>query len=562
MSDNKSKSEGEKLNAEVISVYPDKVRISVEKLEDFKIAGESLKVGSYVRISDNENSVLIAIIENFSIEVTDAGSRKYIIEANPLGVISGDKFTRGGDSIAIPPKKVEPAREEEIKKIYEQSITTEDSFTFCMLSSNHNIKVPVNGNKFFNKHIAIVGSTGSGKSHTLTTILQKAVATKSGDFALNNTHVIIFDIHSEYKSAFPNSNLIDISNLILPYWTLNSDELQELFLDTDANDHNQRFIFKEAIVNNRKSNFSGSDDEKAKIHFDSPLYFDINEVLKFAIDKNTELVETGETYASGAKKGQEKTTQGSLYGKLTNFVNRLENKLNDKRLNFLLGEAAKRISFQDAISNILGYQKSNPSNVTVIDLSGVPFEVLSITVSLISRILFEYGYIYKRLRTEKNPMEKVNNDIPILLVYEEAHKYVPTSDLAKYRASKTSIERIAKEGRKYGVSLLLASQRPSEISETIFSQCNNFIAMRLTNPNDQNYVKRLLPDTLGSLINKLPTLRAGEGLLIGESIVLPSIIQMEECKLPPSSNDIPYWELWKDEWKDLNFDALKDEWYK
>ena len=562
MSDNKSKSEGEKLNAEVISVYPDKVRISVEKLEDFKIAGESLKVGSYVRISDNENSVLIAIIENFSIEVTDAGSRKYIIEANPLGVISGDKFTRGGDSIAIPPKKVEPAREEEIKKIYEQSITTEDSFTFCMLSSNHNIKVPVNGNKFFNKHIAIVGSTGSGKSHTLTTILQKAVATKSGDFALNNTHVIIFDIHSEYKSAFPNSNLIDISNLILPYWTLNSDELQELFLDTDANDHNQRFIFKEAIVNNRKSNFSGSDDEKAKIHFDSPLYFDINEVLKFAIDKNTELVETGETYASGAKKGQEKTTQGSLYGKLTNFVNRLENKLNDKRLNFLLGEAAKRISFQDAISNILGYQKSNPSNVTVIDLSGVPFEVLSITVSLISRILFEYGYIYKRLRTEKNPMEKVNNDIPILLVYEEAHKYVPSSDLAKYRASKTSIERIAKEGRKYGVSLLLASQRPSEISETIFSQCNNFIAMRLTNPNDQNYVKRLLPDTLGSLINKLPTLRAGEGLLIGESIVLPSIIQMEECKLPPSSNDIPYWELWKDEWKDLDFNELKDEWYK
>lgn len=562
MSQNNSKNEEEKLNAEVISVYPDKVRISVEKLEDFKIAGESLKVGSYVRISDNENSVLIAIIENFSIEVTDKGSRKYIIEANPLGVISGDKFTRGGDSIAIPPKKVEPAREEEIKKIYEQSITPEDNFTFCMLSSNHNIKVPVNGNKFFNKHIAIVGSTGSGKSHTLTIILQKAVATKSGDFALNNTHVIIFDIHSEYKSAFPESNLIDISNLTLPYWMLNSDELQELFLDTDANDHNQRFIFKEAVVNNRKSNFSGSDDEKAKIHFDSPLFFDIDEVLKFAVDKNTEIVETGETYASGAKKGQAKTTQGSLYGKLTNFVNRLENKLNDKRLEFLLGNAAKKVSFQDALSNILGYRKTNPSNVTIIDLSGIPFEVLSITVSLISRILFEYGYIYKRLRTEKNPQEKVNNDIPILLVYEEAHKYVPTSDLAKYRASKTSIERIAKEGRKYGVSLLLASQRPSEISETIFSQCNNFIAMRLTNPNDQNYVKRLLPDTLGSLINKLPTLRAGEGLLIGESIILPSIIQMEKCKLPPSSNDIPYWELWKHEWKDLDFDELKREWYK
>ena len=156
----------------------------------------------------------------------------------------------------------------------------------------------------------------------------------------------------------------------------------------------------------------------------------------------------------------------------------------------------------------------------------------------------------------------MNNDIPLLLVYEEAHKYVPSSDLAKYRASKSSIERIAKEGRKYGVTLLLASQRPSEISETIFSQCNNFVAMRLTNPNDQNYVKKLLPDTLGSLIDTMPSLKAGEALLIGESIILPSIVQIDECKMPPSSNDIPYWELWKEEWKDLDFDAIKKEWYK
>ena len=139
---------------------------------------------------------------------------------------------------------------------------------------------------------------------------------------------------------------------------------------------------------------------------------------------------------------------------------------------------------------------------------------------------------------------------------------MPTSDLAKYRASKQSIERIAKEGRKYGVTLLLASQRPSEISETIFSQCNNFIAMRLTNPNDQNYVKKLLPDTLGNLIDKMPSLKAGEALLIGESVILPSIVQIDECKTPPSSNDIPYLEVWKEKWKELNFESLKNEWYK
>lgn len=552
----------EKLNAEVVSVYPDRVKISVDKLEDFKIADESLKVGSYLRISDNENAVLIAIIENFSIEVSEDGNRKYVIEANPLGILKDDEFIRGGDSIAIPPKKVEPATVEEIKKIYEQSISKEDSFIFSSLSSNHSIRIPVNGNKFFNKHIAIVGSTGSGKSHTLSTIIQKAVAEKNGDFELNNSHVIIFDIHSEYKSAFPEANLIDTKNLVLPYWMLNSDELQELFLDTDSNDHNQRYIFKESVVNERKANFSGSDVEKSKIHFDSPLYFDIAKVLEYALEKNTEIVDTGEVYASGAKKGQPKTTQGSLHGKLTNFVNRLENKVHDMRLDFLLGDKAKEITFEETLEQLIGYRKDSNSNVTVIDLSGVPFEVLSITVSLISRILFEYGYFYKRLRSVKNPEEKINNDIPLLLVYEEAHKYVPTSDLLKYRASKNSIERIAKEGRKYGVTILLASQRPSEISETIFSQCNNFIAMRLTNPNDQNYVKKLLPDTLGNLIDTMPSLKAGEGLLIGESIILPSIVQIDECKTPPSSNDIPYWALWKDEWKGLNMDEIKKEWYK
>ena len=555
----------DKLNAEVIAVFPNKVKIKVDKLEDFRIANESLRVGSYLKIYGNDNAILMAIIENFSIDVSEKNNeavRTHIIEASPLGIIKNGKFTRGGDDLTIPPKKVEPATEEEIKKIYIESVDEKEQFTFCSLSSNSNIRIPVNGNKFFNKHIAIVGSTGSGKSHTLSTIIQTAVNSKSGDFSLNNSHVIIFDIHSEYKSAFPNANFIDIKNLTLPYWMLNSEELEEFFIDTEANDHNQRYIFKESVVAERKSNFVGSEEEKSKIHFDSPLFFDINNILKYAIDKNTELIGTGEEYVSGAKKGQEKTTQGSLFGKLTNFVNRLENKINDKRLDFLIGEKSKKISFQETIKQLIGFNETSKSNVTVIDLSGVPFEVLSITVSLISRIVFEYGYIYKRLRNNINPNEKINNDVPILLVYEEAHKYVPNSDLVKYRSSKKSIERIAKEGRKYGVTLLLASQRPSEISETIFSQCNNFIAMRLTNPVDQGYVKKLLPDSLGSLIEKMPSLKQGEALLIGESVILPSIVQIDRCKNEPSSNDIPYWELWKEEWKDMDIDKIKEEWYK
>ena len=557
----------EKINAEVIAVFPNKVKIKVDKLEDFRIADESLRVGSYLKIYGNDNAILMAIIENFSIDVTEKdgeGIRTHIIEASPLGIIKDNKFTRGGDDLTIPPKKVEPATEEEIKKIYAESVEEKDQFTFSSLSSNPNVRIPVNGNKFFNKHIAIVGSTGSGKSHTLSTIIQTAVNSKNGDFNLNNSHVIIFDIHSEYKSAFPNANFIDIKNLVLPYWMLNSEELEEFFIDTEANDHNQRYVFKESIVSDRRNHFKGSAEEKNKIHFDSPLYFDINNVLKFAQEKNSEWIDTGEVYASSNKEkgGQPKLTQGSLHGKLINFVNRLENKINDKRLDFLIGEKSKKITFQETIKQLIGYDEKSKSNVTVIDLSGVPFEVLSITVSLISRIIFEYGYIYKRLRTNINPEEKINNDIPILLVYEEAHKYVPNSDLVKYRSSKKSIERIAKEGRKYGVTLLLASQRPSEISETIFSQCNNFIAMRLTNPVDQGYVKKLLPDTLGTLIEKMPSLKQGEALLIGESVILPSIVQIDRCKPEPSSNDIPYWELWKEEWKDMDIEKIKEEWYK
>ncbi|WP_277014369.1 ATP-binding protein [Flavobacterium lindanitolerans] len=552
------------VNAQVVSVYPDKIKIIVDDLEDFKVAEESLKVGSYLKIEDNENATLIAVIENFQITVTDSGERTHLIEAFPLGILRGNTFERGGDSLAIPPKEVKPATIEEIRKIYETSIKTEDAFCFSTLSTNPSVKVPVNGNKFFNKHIAVVGSTGSGKSHTLSTLIQKAISEKSGDFSLNNSHIIIFDIHSEYSTAFPDANYIDTSNLVLPYWLLNSEELEEFFLDTEANDHNQRYIFKESVVNNRKDNFTGSEQDKAKIHYDSPLFFDIAEVLKFAQFKNTEMVDTGEVYAASNKEkgGQPKLSQGSLHSKLTNFVNRLENKVNDTRLEFLLGENAKNISFEETLENLISYKSGKQSNVTIIDLSGVPFEVLSITVSLISRLIFEYGYYYKRLRCKKDKSERINNDVPILLVYEEAHKYVPNIDLSKYRSSKKSIERIAKEGRKYGVTLLLASQRPSEISETIFSQCNNFISMRLTNPVDQNYVKKLLPDTLGSLIDKMTSFKQGEALIVGESIVLPSIVQIDRCSPEPSSNDIPYWILWKEEWKNLDIQALKDEWNK
>ena len=539
-----------KLSAEVIAVFPDKVRISVDSIEDFSIAENQLRVGSYLRIADNDNSVVIAVIENFTIEVgttsTGDASRKYILEANPLGIIRNGRFERGSDTLAIPPKKVEPAKIEEIQQIFEEALPAQKKFSFAKLASDHTICVPVDGDKFFNKHIAIVGSTGSGKSHTVAKIIQQAASGKAGGYVgMNNSHVVMFDIHAEYKAAFPDAKHIDITNLRLPYWLLNSDELQELFIDTEANDHNQRNLFKEAVVKSKKEHFRGDDVAKEKIHFDSPLLFEINDILELARYKNT-------TERDG-------TRQGPLVGKLSNFISRFENKLADKRLDFLLGDESRDTSFEDVLKSLIGYGESK-TNITIIDLSGVPFDVLSITVSLISRILFEYGYYYKRLRIAENNNENEANDVPLLLVYEEAHKYAPNNDAAKYRASRESIERIAKEGRKYGITLLLASQRPSEISETIFSQCSNFLALRLTNPSDQNYVKRLLPDTMGNLVDRMPSLRAGESLLIGDAVVLPSVVQIDMCDPTPASSDIPYWQLWQEPWHDLDFEAIKRMW--
>ena len=592
--------EQEKLNAEVIAVFPNKVKISVDNLEDFQLAEEKLKVGSYLRIADNDNAVLIAIIENFQIEVSrgvdDTPDRKYILEANPLGIIRNGVFERGGDTIAIPPKKVEPAKTEEIQKIYKESLKDQDKFTFATLSSNTEIDVPVDGNKFFNKHISIIGSTGSGKSHTVATIIQKAIKEKSGEFSLNNSHVIIFDIHSEYKAAFPTANTIDIDNLKLPYWLLNSEELEEILLDTGERDnYNQSSVFRSLVTANKKK----YNPQITKIYYDTPVYFDINEIVysiknfknetenakcpgRYMLDDGTYTLKEGKTdetsgialsndertlkyfekeYKFFPTKQQSITKGDYADGTLDKFAVRLESKVLDNRLNFLFGEESKKTTFIETLENLMGYCKDRKNNVTVIDLSGVPFEVLSITVSLISRLIFEYGYYYKRLRCKLDPKETINNDAPILLVYEEAHKYVPNSELTKFRSSQKAIERIAKEGRKYGVTLLLASQRPSEISETIFSQCNNFIAMRLTNPNDQLYVKRLLPDTLGNLIDKIPSLPAGNALLIGESIILPSLVHINECELPPSSSDIPYFDLWKQKWKDIKLEEIKNEWY-
>ena len=574
----------EKKLAEVIAVYPNRVRISVDNLDAFKKSRDEqlaeLKVGSYLEISDDKSCKLIAIIENYLIEINEEGKRKYIIEANPLGTIIGDKFTRGGDSLTIPPTSVQPAKHDDIEKIYQTSISDEKKFCFSKLAQDEKINVPVDGDKFFNKHFAIVGSTGSGKSHTVAKILQEAISLKNEGYeGLNNSHIVLFDIHGEYKEAFPTANHIS-SDIKIPYWLFDSDELGDLFIESnESNSHNQISQFRYAVTENKKK--LNPEFDQDKIYFDSPLKFRIDEVIRYIKNINNEVIGRLEgedkpkkndgtlvenridyyfdeevCFCEQSTSKNTKAGAGPYKGDFERFIVRLENTRHNPRLKFLF-EGVEDMSVEDVLQQFLGY-KNLESNITIIDLSGIPFEVLSITVSLISRILFEYGYFYKKLLD----IESKDCETPLVLIYEEAHKYVPKSDLVRYRASKMAIERIAKEGRKYGVTLGIVSQRPSEISETIFSQCNNFIAMRLTNPDDQNYVKRLLPDTLGNLTDSMPSMQSGEALLIGESIIMPSIIKIDECDPKPSSNDIEYLKIWKEQWKDVDFENIVSEWKK
>ena len=184
----------------------------------------------------------------------------------------------------------------------------------------------------------------------------------------------------------------------------------------------------------------------------------------------------------------------------------------------------------------------------------MPFEVINIVVALVSRLIFKFAFERKKIIKNSSC-----NEIPFLLVYEEAHNYIPKSEELKYKSVREAVERIAKEGRKYGVSAMIVSQRPSEISETIFSQCNSFVVMRLTNPVDQNYIKKLIPEDVSSITDNLSGFDKREALILGDAVKIPALIRIHE--LPndqlPKSNYINFIEEWRRDWENIDeFDKI------
>ena len=502
---------------------------------------DKLRVGDYVCIAQGNRDLVIATITNVTGFKSDEDKPKwgFLLECQPIGTLEDKQhFSRGSALLPVPREPAYIVDQEIIAKIFSEN--ADYGFYLGDLSMNKSVKIMLDGNRFFSKHVAVVGSTGSGKSCTVTKILHQVVGIEEDASNLNlgqkkNSHIIIFDIHSEYEAAFSlkddqdfTLNTLSVDKLKLPYWLMNSEELESLFIESnEANSHNQVSQFKKAVILNKQRHNEGLRDV---ITYDTPVYFSITEVCRYIENINREVIgrlkgegkpklanetliddinryfdEVYEFVASSTARAT-KASNGAFFGEFNRFVSRLETRLADRRLDFLLSPTKKDKSeyrsadFDSILSEYLGY--ANRSNVTIIDLSGVPFEVLSITISLISRVIFDFCFHYTKMKHDDDALK----DVPILIVCEEAHNYVPRDASIAYRPSRKSSERIAKEGRKSGLSFMVVSQRPSEVSETIFAQCNNFVALRLTNVNDQNYLKKLLPDNRSSDTAILPNL--------------------------------------------------------
>lgn len=400
----------------------------------------------------------------------------------------------------------------------------------------------LDGNKFFQRHAVIVGGTGSGKSWTVANILDKAANLKS-------VNIVVFDIHGEYTPLkdLANVKLLRIAgpgekpdteqDVFLPYWLLSYEEMAAMLLDrSDTNAPNQSRALFDLILREKLNSVKDAGDKatEANMTVESPVPYKIRSVLDELKRWDVEMV-------AGAR-GEK---QGPLNGKLTRFVQRLESKITDKRLNFLFNDSASLLAYDwlpQLIERLLGFGNSN--GVKIIDFSEVPSDILPLITGLIGRLIF----------TVQQWMDTSDRH-PIAIFCDEAHLYLPVTaaDSMDERGLKC-FERIAKEGRKYGVSLVVISQRPADVSKTILSQCGNFIAMRLTNPEDQNVIRRLFPDNLGDFAEMLPILDVGEGLVVGDASLLPSRVILDKPRIHPNSSTVDFWDKWGEDKKSTTWE--------
>lgn len=413
----------------------------------------------------------------------------------------------------------------------------EDKEHFCVTDASDDDQTYLNLDKLMGRHTAILGTTGSGKSCTVASIVQSILS------SYECPRILFFDIHNEYPSAFgyndkaPNedfknrTNAIPWSEFTLPYWFLDLEEFFGVYhLEPGSN---QKAIIKRLITKQKELEAEKQNVDGVVVSADTPIFFSIDALLDEIIAE---------------KDSQNNATNKKPY---ESIILKLQAVRHDTRYSFLHRKIDSETSIVEYFEFILGLAESE-AYLNILDLSGLPAEVRAVCVGVISRLCFDFKY------WDLDP-----ENIPLNLVLEEAHTYIPEDSDSKFNIAKERVERIAKEGRKYGIGLTVVTQRPSNVSTTVLSQCGTYIALRLTNDLDQNKIKRLLPDTLAGQVDFLPSLRDGEAFVSGDSINLPRKVQFRVPNPMPRSNDVRYHKSWKlGKPESYSLKALVDSWHK
>lgn len=459
-----------------------------------------------------------------------------IISVIPVGTIDASgKFERGTDLLPTVNNDVFAVLPETIDNVYESF--AEGNFSIGELSLIKNQEAKINLDSFLSRHAAILGQTGGGKSWTVASLLQSISK-------FPKSTVVLFDLHNEYKEAFGDyAEYINAGDLEFPYWLMKSDELLGLMVDrAESTAPNQIAKFKELLQAAKEQHPENSALGIPKITIDTPVYFDFKSIIDEFRRLDVEMVQ--------GSKGDKK---GPLNGDFTRLLMRIDSRLNDKRYDLIFNPITYNTSasMEVLFRKILG-EESSPKKIVIVDMSSIPFDVRNSVISLILRCLFDFSYWYKKVN------EKA---YPISVFCDEAHIYFNDRD-ANSEAARLSAERISKEGRKYGISLTVISQRPREVSATILSQCNTFLCLRISNPEDQSYVKSLLPDSIRGIVSMFSNLRRGECILLGDSVIMPTRIKIRKPNPTPNSNDTSFYTEWNLPHDEVLFAPVLDAWRK
>lgn len=436
---------------------------------------------------------------------------------------SGQRFTRGVSHHPVPGAPVLAASEEDLRSIYSRSSNA--NIRVGTLYDNPAQPAFLNIDDLLSKHFAILGASGSGKSCTVALILRNILE------QLPNAHVLLLDPHNEYPTAFgPMAEVINVENLRLPFWLLDSEEAVRVLVrgGTPAERETQALLLRDLIARARRQ-FAGEGAASASITVDTPVPYRLSDLMRFLNE------------AMG-KLDRPETSMPYL-----RLRSRLESLRSDKRYAFMFHEG---FDIPDTLPELVGRLLRLPVDgkpLAILDLSGMPSEVTDVVVSLCGRIIFDFAVWSQR---ETLP--------PVLLVCEEAHRYVPADESAGFAATARTITRIAKEGRKYGLALALVTQRPSELSPEALSQCGTVLALRMTNELDQEFVARTVPDAARGMLSALPSLPTQQAILSGEGVPIPMRVRIDD--LPqgsrPRSDAAHFSQVWRSGESDA---ALRDE---